>query len=102
MLYKVVALFEPVDEIIKQDKKAYFPLDNILFSVLFNLRLKGLKGFRTCEPVSTHCSGCPVNVFQNRIHLSAVPPPEESKPCYRKKKKPNEYLISYASYPTIN
>lgn len=49
---------------------------------------------RTCEPVSTHWSGCPVNVFQKRIHRSAVPPPEDSKPCYTHTKK-NSILMSY-------
>jgi hypothetical protein len=36
----------------------------------------------TCDPVSTLCKGCPVNVFQNRIHLSAVPPPLANSPCW--------------------
>lgn len=37
---------------------------------------------QTCDPVSTHCRGCPVSVFQNRIVLSAVPPPDARIPCY--------------------
>ena len=37
---------------------------------------------QTCEPVSTHCSGWPVNVFQNRMHWSAVPPPLARRPCW--------------------
>ena len=37
---------------------------------------------QTCEPVSTHCSGRPVIVFQNRIRRSAVPPPLASSPCW--------------------
>lgn len=36
----------------------------------------------TCEPVSMHCSGWPVSVFQNRIQRSAVPPPDASSPCW--------------------
>lgn len=36
----------------------------------------------TCDPVSTHCRGWPVNVFQKRIHWSAVPPPLASRPCW--------------------
>lgn len=35
---------------------------------------------QTCEPVSTHCIGCPVKVFQKRMHRSAVPPPLASRP----------------------
>ncbi|KAJ8974263.1 hypothetical protein NQ317_008270 [Molorchus minor] len=31
-------------------------------------------------PVSTHCIGCPVRVFQNLMHRSAVPPPDASNP----------------------
>lgn len=34
------------------------------------------------SPVSTHCIGCPVMVFQNRMHRSAVPPPEANNPCW--------------------
>lgn len=33
-------------------------------------------------PVSTHCMGCPVNVFQNLMHLSAVPPPDANRPWW--------------------
>lgn len=36
----------------------------------------------TCEPVSMHCSGWPVKVFQNRMQRSAVPPPDASSPCW--------------------
>lgn len=36
----------------------------------------------TCEPVSMHCRGWPVRVFQNRMQRSAVPPPEASSPCW--------------------
>ena len=36
----------------------------------------------TCDPVSTHCKGCPVSVFQNLIYLSAVPPPLANSPCW--------------------
>lgn len=34
------------------------------------------------QPVSTHCIGCPVSVFQKRMHRSAVPPPLTSKPWW--------------------
>lgn len=37
---------------------------------------------QTCDPVSTHCRGWPVRVFQNLIHRSAVPPPLASRPCW--------------------
>lgn len=37
---------------------------------------------QTWDPVSMHCSGCEVKVFQNRIQRSAVPPPEASRPCW--------------------
>ena len=37
---------------------------------------------RTCDPVSMVCRGWPVRVFQNRIVLSAVPPPEARTPCW--------------------
>lgn len=37
---------------------------------------------QTWEPVSMHCSGCPVRVFQKRMQRSAVPPPEASSPCW--------------------
>lgn len=37
---------------------------------------------QTCEPVSVHCRGWPVNVFQKRMQRSAVPPPEASRPCW--------------------
>jgi len=36
----------------------------------------------TCDPVSTHCSGRPVIVFQNLIRRSAVPPPLANRPCW--------------------
>lgn len=36
----------------------------------------------TCEPVSTHCIGCPVNVFQKRMQRSAVPPPLANSPWW--------------------
>lgn len=36
----------------------------------------------TWEPVSMHCSGCPVSVFQKRMQRSAVPPPDASSPCW--------------------
>lgn len=36
----------------------------------------------TCEPVSTHCMGCPVSVFQKRMQRSAVPPPLASSPWW--------------------
>lgn len=36
----------------------------------------------TCEPVSMHCRGWPVSVFQKRMQRSAVPPPEASSPCW--------------------
>lgn len=36
----------------------------------------------TWEPVSMHCSGWPVSVFQKRMQRSAVPPPDASKPCW--------------------
>lgn len=36
----------------------------------------------TWLPVSMHCSGCPVVVFQKRMQRSAVPPPEASRPCW--------------------
>ena len=37
---------------------------------------------QTCEPVSTLCSAAPVDVFQNLMHLSAVPPPDAMRPCW--------------------
>lgn len=37
---------------------------------------------QTCEPVSVHCRGWPVNVFQKRMQRSAVPPPEANRPCW--------------------
>lgn len=37
---------------------------------------------QTWDPVSMHCRGCEVKVFQNRIQRSAVPPPEASRPCW--------------------
>lgn len=36
----------------------------------------------TCDPVSMHCRGCPVSVFQKRMQRSAVPPPEARRPCW--------------------
>lgn len=36
----------------------------------------------TCEPVSISLSSVPVNVFQNRIFMSAVPPPLARMPCW--------------------
>lgn len=36
----------------------------------------------TCEPVSMHCRGWPVSVFQKRMQRSAVPPPDASSPCW--------------------
>lgn len=36
----------------------------------------------TCDPVSIHCMGCPVRVFQKRMHLSAVPPPLAKRPWW--------------------
>lgn len=36
----------------------------------------------TCDPVSMHCRGCPVSVFQKRMQRSAVPPPEARSPCW--------------------
>lgn len=37
---------------------------------------------QTWEPVSVHCSGWPVRVFQKRMQRSAVPPPEARRPCW--------------------
>lgn len=37
---------------------------------------------QTCDPVSVHCRGWPVSVFQKRMQRSAVPPPEASSPCW--------------------
>lgn len=37
---------------------------------------------QTWEPVSVHCKGWPVRVFQKRMQRSAVPPPEANKPCW--------------------
>lgn len=37
---------------------------------------------QTWEPVSVHCKGWPVSVFQKRMQRSAVPPPEASRPCW--------------------
>lgn len=37
---------------------------------------------QTWEPVSVHCRGWPVSVFQKRMQRSAVPPPEASRPCW--------------------
>jgi hypothetical protein len=37
---------------------------------------------QTWEPVSTHCMGCPVSVFQKRMHRSAVPPPLANRPWW--------------------
>ena len=36
----------------------------------------------TCDPVSTQCSCWPVVLFQKRIVLSAVPPPDTSRLWY--------------------
>lgn len=36
----------------------------------------------TWEPVSIHCKGWEVRVFQNRMHRSAVPPPDARRPCW--------------------
>ena len=38
--------------------------------------------YRTCEPVSILWRGTLVSAFQNRICLSAVPPPDASKPLW--------------------
>jgi hypothetical protein len=38
-----------------------------------------LQGQHTCEPVSMELSTAPVWVFQNLMHLSAVPPPVASR-----------------------
>ena len=40
-------------------------------------------GQPTWDPVSTQFRGVPVRVFQNRIHRSAVPPPEARRPALR-------------------
>ena len=56
-------------------KPSYKPKIKLSFR---KLKLK----VHTWEPVSTDCNGCWVRVFQNLIHLSAVPPPDASKPCY--------------------
>ena len=37
---------------------------------------------QTCEPVSMHCMGWFVSVFQNRIQRSAVPPPLAKSPWW--------------------
>lgn len=37
---------------------------------------------QTWDPVSVHCRGWPVSVFQKRMQRSAVPPPEASRPCW--------------------
>jgi hypothetical protein len=42
----------------------------------------GWGGGGTCEPVSMVLSFVVVAVFQNRMHRSAVPPPDASKPCW--------------------
>jgi len=36
---------------------------------------------QTWEPVSSDLISAPVSVFQNLMHLSAVPPPETKRPC---------------------
>ena len=43
---------------------------------------RSLNCIHTCEPVSTDCRDCPVRVFQNRMVLSAVPPPDARIPCW--------------------
>lgn len=37
---------------------------------------------QTWDPVSVHCRGWPVRVFQKRMQRSAVPPPDASRPCW--------------------
>lgn len=46
-------------------------------SIMFCARVRMLN-----LPVSTLCIGCPVSVFQNRIHRSAVPPPLAKSPWW--------------------
>ena len=50
-------------------------VDTNSFTVFEKMRL------HTYDPVSYDPTSCPVNVFQNLMHLSAVPPPLTSKPC---------------------
>lgn len=45
-------------------------------TVLENMRL------HTCDPVSMDDDSVPVLQFQNLMHLSAVPPPDASNPCW--------------------
>ena len=57
---------------------------------LWKVRLRKLriflqKVFKTnpiCKEIELKCLTCPVSVFQNRIHLSAVPPPEARSPWW--------------------
>ncbi len=46
------------------------------FTFLANIKL------HTCEPTLTHFVSSPLIEFQNLIVLSAVPPPETSRPCW--------------------
>ena len=54
------------------------------FNLLIILNLQVFENIRlqTCDPVSYEETAFPDNVFQNRIVLSAVPPPDANKPCW--------------------
>jgi hypothetical protein len=61
----------------------------------------------TGEPVSTHCTSCPVRVFQNRMQWSAVPQPLAKSPWYSDDQaiatKENAIIYQmYAKLHTIN
>ena len=76
-------LSDTLDNYVLQAKKSFMEiiLTSIVNFVTVTLRRANQVRNNTCDPVSTHCSGCPVKVFQNLMHLSAVPPPEDSRPC---------------------
>ena len=50
-------------------------------STQFFLKSWNTMKYNTCEPVSINCKGWAVKVFQKRMVLSTVPPPEANKPC---------------------
>lgn len=50
---------------------------------------------QTCEPVSIHCRGWPVSVFQNLIVLSCVPPPDASTPCCTERGGQGDWMVVY-------
>ena len=74
-------LSDTLDNYVLQAKIFHGNLTSIVNFVTVTLRRANQVRNNTCDPVSTHCSGCPVKVFQNLMHLSAVPPPEDSRPC---------------------